>query len=206
MTRLFAAISMAIAITGAAIEAQEVGITPGQPFVRLEINDKDILIERIQNTGNTLKGEYARTSRPCPSECLTPMRADQDIETFGELEVLAFLQTAVQTGAGLLVDTRLPDAFGAGSIPGAVNVPHTTLAPSNPFRNQILLALGATDAGNDALNYRDAKALALFCDGPWCANARNSLRFLAEAGYPKNKLFFYRGGMQSWRLMGLTVQ
>ena len=28
---------------------------------------------------------------------------------------------------------------------------------------------------------------------------------LTEAGYPADRIFYYRGGMQSWRLLGLSV-
>lgn len=206
MTRLFAASLLAVAITGTAVQAQQVGITPGQAEVRLEINGTPVVITRIQDTDNELTGAYARTSRPCPSECLTPMRAAPGIETFGELEVLAFLQTDVQAGTGLLIDTRLPSDYADGHIPGAVNVPFTTLEATNPFRDQILIALGAQDRGTGQLDFSNARRLTLYCDGPWCGDARRNLRSLAEAGYPPNKLFSYRGGMQSWRLMGLSVQ
>jgi hypothetical protein len=28
---------------------------------------------------------------------------------------------------------------------------------------------------------------------------------MIEAGYPAEKIFYYRGGMQMWRMLGLTV-
>lgn len=28
---------------------------------------------------------------------------------------------------------------------------------------------------------------------------------MIEAGYPANRIFYYGGGMQVWRLLGLTV-
>jgi len=204
MNRLFAAI-LALAITGAAAQAQEVAITPGNNVARLELNGETIVIGRIQDQDNTLRGPYARTSRPCPPDCLTPLRAAPGVETLGELEVLAFLQTDVQAGAGLLVDTRVPQDFATLRIPGAVNVPFTALEPSNPFRDQILVALGAQERSG-GLDFRNAKRLALYCDGAWCNSARNSLRHLLEAGYPPQRLYFYRGGLQAWQLMGLSVQ
>jgi hypothetical protein len=28
---------------------------------------------------------------------------------------------------------------------------------------------------------------------------------MVKAGYPASRIFYYRGGMQIWRLLGLTV-
>lgn len=205
MIRLIAAVGLAIATAAAPVQSQEVGISPNQGDVSLILNGQSVTVARIQDTDHMLTGEYARTSRPCPGQCLTPITAGAGIATLGELEVLAFLETDVQAGTGLLIDARLPTGFAQGRIPGAVNVPHTTLEESNPFRSQILMALGAREAGS-GFDFADAKRLVLYCDGPWCADARQGLRDLASAGYPTNKLFFYRGGMQAWLHAGLTVQ
>ena len=205
MTRLFATSVLVMAIVGASAGAQQVGITPTQAEVRLELNGQTVVISRIQDTENTLTGPYARTSRACPSDCITPMRAARGVQTLGELEVLAFLQSDVQSGGGLLVDTRLPAGYAEIRLPGAVNVPHTTLDPTNPFRDQILVALGAQETGN-GLSFSAARRLVLYCDGAWCNSARDSIRHLVDAGYPAERLFFYRGGLQAWQLMGLSVQ
>ena len=205
MIRLFAASTLALAMTGAAAQAQEVGITPGQLDVRIELNGGTVVISRVQDQENTLTGPYVRTSRACPPDCLVPMRAAPGVETIGELEVLAFLQTDVQSGDGLLVDTRLPAGYAELRLPGAVNIPFTTLEPSNPFRDQIMIALGARET-TGGLDFSNARRLALYCDGPWCSGARDGIRHLVEAGYPPGRLFFYRGGLQAWQLVGLSVQ
>lgn len=205
MNRLIAAVGLAIVTATAPVQSQEVGISPSQSEITLTLNGQSVTIARIQDTTHELSGTYARTSRPCPGACLTPISAGTGIATLGELEVLAFLEADVQGGTGLLVDTRLPMGFAAGRIPGAVNVPHTTLEENNPFRPQILMALGARQDGA-GFEFSDARRLVLYCDGPWCGDARKGLRDLAAAGYPPNKLFFYRGGMQAWLHAGLTVQ
>ena len=47
--------------------------------------------------------------------------------------------------------------------------------------------------------------VALFCNGPWCGQSPTAIRRMIDAGYPADKIAYYRGGMQVWRLLGLTV-
>jgi len=50
-----------------------------------------------------------------------------------------------------------------------------------------------------------AKQVALFCNGIWCGQSPTAIRNMVEAGFPADKISYYRGGMQVWRLLGLTV-
>jgi 3-mercaptopyruvate sulfurtransferase SseA len=120
------------------------------------------------------------------------------------LEMLAFLETSVAQGTGLVIDSRLPDWFAKGTIPAAVNVPFATLDATNPYRTEILQALGATGAPDD-LDFSGAFELVLFSNGPWDDQASRAILNLLDAGYPPEKLHYYRGGMQDWLLLGLTV-
>lgn len=45
----------------------------------------------------------------------------------------------------------------------------------------------------------------LFCNGPWCGQSPTAIRAMIGAGYPADRISYYRGGMQEWRLLGLTV-
>jgi len=47
--------------------------------------------------------------------------------------------------------------------------------------------------------------IALFCNGPWCGQSPTAIRRIIEAGFPAEKISYYRGGMQVWRMMGFTV-
>jgi rhodanese-related sulfurtransferase len=55
-------------------------------------------------------------------------------------------------------------------------------------------------------DFSAALDLAMFCNGPWCDQSPRAIRNLTEAGYPPEKLRYYRGGMQLWLLLGLSVQ
>ncbi|MDF1873231.1 MAG: rhodanese-like domain-containing protein, partial [Vannielia sp.] len=42
-------------------------------------------------------------------------------------------------------------------------------------------------------------------NGPWCGQSPTAARRMIEAGYPADKIYYYRGGMQMWQMLGLTV-
>jgi len=200
-----AAVLLCLSFAASAAHAQEVRLTEDRAEAVITINGQQITIGRIQDQANQITGEFARTSRPCPPFCIHPMSAGEGVATLGELEVIAFLETKVATGEGILIDSRLPVFFQAGTIPGAVNVPFSILEAENPYRNDIMRALGATGTP-DAFDFSGALDLLLFCNGPWCDQSPRAIRNLLAAGYPAAKISYYRGGMQDWLLMGLSVQ
>ncbi|WP_417524568.1 rhodanese-like domain-containing protein [Marinovum sp.] len=204
MLRIAGLFSAGFLLAGQAAVAQDVRITPDLARLVSSRAGTPIVISRIQDSDNHLTGEFTRTSRPCPPHCIEPISAAPGVRTVGEVEVLRFLDDHVATGSGLLLDNRTPDAFAGGSIPGAVNVPDVALAASNPYRDDILTALGGTQS-NGAWDFTGALDLTLFCNGPWCDQSGRAVRDLVAAGYPTEKLNYYRGGMQLWLLFGLTV-
>lgn len=194
------------ALIGTAASAQDVRITTFQDAVTFTLNGQTYTIARTQDPAATLTGDFARTARACPPDCLQPMTAAEGVATVGELELLSFLENAVSDGDGLLIDARMPDDHTTGAIPGAVNVPHMTLAADNRYRDDILQALGAVPGDDSALDFSNAMSLMIFSGGVWSGDAPTAIDHLVAAGYPPGKLFYYRGGMQAWVQVGLTVQ
>lgn len=186
------------------VTAQEVRITQDMAVRDIEIDGKLVTFERIQDRNSTLTGEFAKTSRPCPPFCIHPMSVAQGVETIGELEVMDFLDGPVRKGEGLLIDSRVPEWYVKGSIPGSINVPFSTLEPTNPYRDEILGALGAKKIGS-GWDFSGAYQLALFCNGPWCDQGPRAIRDLLSVGYPAEKIKYYRGGMQVWLVLGLNT-
>jgi rhodanese-related sulfurtransferase len=185
--------------------AQEARIAEDLPVAEVEVGGLALRIERAQDPAAMLTGEFARTARACPPFCVQPIRIDPAVPTWGELELIGFLQEAVAAGSGILIDARLPEWQAKGTIPGAVNVPFATLAPDNPYRQDILIALGAVPGANGRMDFSTALDVVVFCNGAWSDQAPRAIRHLLDAGYPAEKLRYYRGGMQDWQVLGLTV-
>lgn len=204
MKNIFTGALISLAITSVSAFAQDVKITPDMANASFTINGTDVLIERDQNTDARLDSEFTKTSRSCPPFCIHPMSAGEGVETVGEIEVIDFIDNYVEDGKGLLIDSRIPSWFAKGTIPGAINIPFSTLSPDNQYRDEILQALGATQSG-DAWDFSAATDLLMFCNGPWCDQSPRAIRNLLDVGYPAEKIRYYRGGMQLWLLLGLNT-
>lgn len=185
--------------------AQHVRITPDLAHVDVEHAGKPVRIQRIQDTGNKIIDDFAKTSRPCPEFCIHPMRVAPGVETLGELELLDFMVRQVRSGSGLVIDARLADFHRIETIPTSINIPFTVIKVDNPHLGRILQALGARSSSPGAWNFDQARTLALWCNGPWCDQSSRAIKALLQLGYPADKLKYYRGGMQAWKLLGLTT-
>lgn len=150
-------------------------------------------ISRIQDNNNKVTGDWALTSRACPPFCIQPIRPAEGVTTIGELELIEMLQDP----NAVVVDGRVRSNFEGGSIPGAINIPYTEAADR-------LGELGC-EIDFDGFDCANAKPVALFCNGPWCGQSPTAARRMIEAGFPPEKIYYYRGGMQVWRMLGLTV-
>lgn len=199
---LASAALVAVLSTGMTAQSAFADILPNQPSVDFQFGGQSFQITR--RSAGAMPDSFARPPVQCPPNCIEPALAAPGVASLTELEVFGFMQGQVSSGTGLLVDARLPQEHAAGSIPGAISVPAATLVPSNPYREDLLLALGATGTlGN--MDFSNAFELLVFDDGPWSPVARGAIERLLEAGYPPSKLKYYRGGLQLWHVFGLTV-
>lgn len=181
-------------LCAAPLTAQEaVNISPGVPSVAVQTPSGAVDISRIQDNANEVSGEWALTSRPCPPFCIQPMTPAPGVTTIGELELLDMLADETI----LVVDSRTPDWFEGGTIPGSVNIPYSIMMDR-------LGDLGCV-ADFDGWDCTEAGNVALFCNGLWCGQSPTAIRAMISAGYPAERIFYYRGGMQSWRVLGLTI-
>ena len=163
--------------------------------------ERNFEITRTQDVNATLQGDFAKTSRPCPEFCIQPMVVAPGVEPIGELEVLSFLETEVAAGTGLLIDARLPDWFGKGAIPAAVNVPFAALGAENRYQADILRALGTQEA-NGEVNFDSAQRLVIYDNGARDEQASRAINSLVAAGYPASLTKNYRGGLEDWLHLG----
>jgi rhodanese-related sulfurtransferase len=183
---ILCAVLVSVAGLSAQALAQSAGISEARPSFTFTLNGQSLRIDR--------------TGPQCPPRCVQPMLVAPGVASIGELEVVDFLELFVMTGRGLLLDARLPDAFVAETLPGAVNLPAATLNAANPYRDDLLSALGVRNE-----DYSQAFDLVVFAAGPDDPGAAEALRGLLDSGYPATKLKYYRGGLDAWRAIGLTV-
>jgi len=183
-----------------------VNITEDLAFIEIEVDDKKVKIERIQDTKHKLKNNYTKTSRLVPPFSIQPFEPVKGVETIAELEVLDFMQNELKENSGLLIDARLEKWYEQSSIPGAMNIPFSMLTPdkSNSFAAQVFELFGASKKG-DIWEFSDAQTLIVFDNGPWCQQGVQAIKNIVQQGYPKSKIKYYRGGMQYWHILGLTT-
>jgi rhodanese-related sulfurtransferase len=111
---------------------------------------------------------------------IQPHELPGGVRTVGELEVIEHLR-----GGGTAVDTRQPDAVARGTLPGAVAIPHQEIAERR-----------APETGGPVV---------LFCNGPQCAATPLAVEALLAAGWPAERLRYYRGGIHDWVTLGLPL-
>lgn len=188
----------------------EYNISADLPAVEVLHHGRPVTIRREEDPIATIRADYAPTARKCPPYCIQPMQLAPGVATLGELEVLDCLKRMRDGDSSLMVvDSRTPDWYAKGTIPGALNVPYAQnmagQATDLPGVKQTLIELfGARKAGG-TYDFSAARTLAIFCNGPWCGQTPNYIRTLLSLGYPAGKLQWYRGGMQDWCSLGLTV-
>ena len=190
-----------LVLTGYALHAETVEITKGIPYVDVKANGKTYRIERENKPGSYLTNTYALTSRPSPPFFIQPFEVTSEVETFGELELLDFIKYK----KGVFVDARLPNWYYKSAIPTARNIPFKLFLTDTPEREKILKSLGVSYDKSGNYDFSHAKVLLFYCNGAWCGQSPTAIHALLKIGYPAEKLKYYRGGMQSWQLLGLTT-
>jgi rhodanese-related sulfurtransferase len=84
----------------------------------------------------------------------------------------------------VLLDVRSPQAFAAGHVPGASNLPHRKI-------------IAGTLAG-----YAADTLFVVYCAGPHCNGAQRAALRLAQLGRPVKVMI---GGMSGWREEGFRI-
>jgi rhodanese-related sulfurtransferase len=85
----------------------------------------------------------------------------------------------------VLVDVRGPNAFAAGHVPGAVNIPHKTMTPER------------------MAEYPISTRFVVYCAGPHCNGANKGAIRLARLGFPVKEMI---GGITGWLDEGFALE
>ncbi|HIP30171.1 MAG TPA: hypothetical protein EYG93_07690 [Sulfurospirillum arcachonense] len=55
------------------------------------------------------------------------------------------------------------------------------------------------------IDFSQAKTVLLFCNGIWCGQSPYAIKYFLKIGYRAKKLLWYRGGLQSWIMLGFNT-
>lgn len=137
---------------------------------------------------------------------IAPMHITEGLETYGELEVLEFLEEMQDDEDMLFVDSRKEEWYKSMSIPSAINIPftHITDLKNAAFKQEVLKKFGVKGE-KGAYDFSEAKTVLFFCNGVWCRQSPQMIEELLSLGYPPQKMKWYRGGLQSWVSLGMTT-
>ena len=186
-----------------------VNISEAVKSVEVLHQGRKVTIERNPDTENMLDPDYSLTSRPCPPYCIQPMQLAPGVETIGELEMLEYLKKLGKDSNLMVIDSRDGDwPLRSGVIPGAVLLPwqelHAAHTDADKIAETLVFRFGAARQGH-LWNFEGAKTLVLYCNGPWCGQSPTNIKQLLALGYPAHKLKWYRGGIQDWKMLGLST-
>ena len=184
-------------------KSKQVLIAPGVVSVEVMHNGKPVVIQRKQEKKNQIVEFYRATGRGK----IQPMKpfSPHVIETIGELELIDYIKRHSDGDDSLIIiDSRTQDWIRlSGMIPGAVSIPFTEFKSSEStmeiMEDQFDVLVG------DTYDFSNAKTLVMYCNGNWCGQSPTAINKLLKMGYPAAKIKYYRGGMQSWSALGLTV-
>jgi len=191
-----------VTIAMSAGQYDKVKITPDMAYIYVYHKGKAVKVHRIQDTKHKITGEYAKIYRP--GKDIQPIKMHKDIKTVGEVELLKFMTNKVNKKQGLLVDLRPKVAYKKESIPSAVNIP--ARVKDNPVKiEKILKVLGAKRNADGRLDTSKVHEVAFYCDGLWSDKSSDFIKTFLDLGYPADKILYYRGGMQMWKILGFTT-
>ncbi len=181
---------------------RKVYIKPGVISVEVEHEGRPVALMREQS----LDSHIVEFFRPTYRGKIQPMHPFEPhaVETIGELDVIEYLQRmAAGDESILLIDSRTPAWVKRGTIPGSISIPFTEFR--SPARAVEILEEHFDAIQAEAWDFSQAKTLVMFCNGIWCPQSPAAIRRLLSMGYPAAKIKYYRGGMQNWFALGLTV-
>ena len=170
---------------GAAAWAQ-----PAKPL-RLIGNSTQLMVQ-------TESGPLLVTRSPTPLtpskgvlQALVPVPGVQPVT---EIEVLQ----ALNDPGVMLLDMRDEDGPPLPTIPNAYQMPYAEVEDR-------LDELGCTRQSDRRWDCAQALRVIAFCFGPMCVQSPAGMARMVQAGFPADKIGYYRGGMMDWQALGLTT-
>jgi rhodanese-related sulfurtransferase len=180
-------------------------------------NEKEVTVHRqsVQNCDYATAPQFVWAHQGVKPECLQsvatfagkiqPIQIVRGVQTVGELEVLEFMQNL--SSDKMLIDARGEHWLASGTIAGSINISHDSLEYLELLHESYVATMAKLGVQTDGKThtFENAKELIVFCNGAWCPQSGWFIKNLIKIGYPKSKLKWYRGGMSSWKSLGLSV-
>ncbi|NDP22851.1 MAG: rhodanese-like domain-containing protein [Paludibacter sp.] len=149
----------------------------------MKINERRTLKRsETQMVPQPIKGETGLVQVDTTWGKIQPMKVADGVRTVDEIELNDWLEAGKQ-----IIDGRTPDFYKTSTISGAKNIPY----------NEITERMGELDSNQPSI---------FFCNGPQCPQSPTAIHNLLEAGYPPDKILYYRGGMHDWVTLGLPIE
>lgn len=200
--KLITSLFVLCATMASAGQYDKVKITPDIAYIYVYHKGKAVKVHRIQDTKHKLTGEFAKQYRP--GKDIQPVNVNSKVRTIGEVELLDFMRNKVNKKRGILIDVRPKVSYKNESIPSAVNIPLRVKDNKVKFE-KILNIFGAKRKSNGSLDTSSVLDIAVYCNGLWCGKSAEFINALIDAGYPEDKILYYRGGFQMWKILGFTT-
>ena len=182
---------------------KKIRITYNMFSVDVKHQGKDVKLMRNQDKKNLIVDFYRKTGRGTV-QAMYPFEPHK-VDTLGEREIISYIKEMSDGDESIIIiDSRTPNwVKRTGMIPGAVNIPFTKFKTAEStleiMEDQFDVMTG------EVFDFRNAKTLVMYCNGNWCGQSPTAIKKLLRMGYPASKIKYYRGGMQSWTALGLTV-
>jgi len=177
----------------AKIKAKFLKVTPTLETISILHEGEEVVIKRKVQEGVT----------ECPPFCIQPISIE-GVRSVGEVETLEFLKNLKEKKLRLLLDVREHIAYQEATIPGAINLPLSMFNKKNPYYEKVLTLLGAKKVA-ESWYFKNVHTLLVFGTSAMHNEASTMVKRLIKLGYPKEKILYYRGGMESWTRNGLTT-
>lgn len=206
-------------------------IKPDVPYIFVVHNGRSVRIERDVNDSfrarSTIRGALSINSTACPPFCLQPLQLEIPVQTIAEAELIDFMLTDLRDDNGLIIDVRNKNSYQVATIPGSIHyyVRDIQKGPGDKDFEQMLERFGAkrhdgltiTDKLTNLLeldghgmktdnwDFSEAKTLVFWNGSAIDPTAARAIQVMYEAGYPAEKLKWYRGGLASWQYWGFNT-
>jgi rhodanese-related sulfurtransferase len=202
--RLLATALLTVSLSLPAL-AEDVMIDDNVKSVTITLNDETFTIERNQDKTAHIHELYATTFRGKPQ----PIKLAEGVETVGELELIEYMVRAQVNKDIVILDTRTPGWYASLRIPGTINIPNSEFENYDDAVFNMTMFMGVKQNEDNSLDFSEAKTVVGYCNGFWCGQTPSLIKHarysLLNMGYPAEKIKYYRGGMQAWAALGLTM-